>query len=180
MTAYHRLLPTRSREEDELHQYVKEPVVGDQGAVSTFQKLQLWRSAARRLRQMGGTPPGVTTLLTRSWRLSISTISVGTGTQDAIVFWTLVLTHWYFREGTCSRALMLDVQCLVAMLSRVGHTSTAVWRRRLPRNGYGGRLTIDAVTLAYAPGWMVLYANSQGWPYESIDPISGRSRDGTD
>ena len=37
MTAYHRLLPARSREEDDLHQYVKEPVAGDQGAVSTFQ-----------------------------------------------------------------------------------------------------------------------------------------------
>ena len=29
MTAYHRLLPARSREEEELHQYVKEPAVGD-------------------------------------------------------------------------------------------------------------------------------------------------------
>ena len=57
MTAYHRLLP-------ELIQYVKEPVAGDQGAVSTFQKLQLWKSAARRLRQMGGTLPGVTFLMT--------------------------------------------------------------------------------------------------------------------
>ena len=62
MTAYHRLLPARSREEDDLHQYVKDPVAGDQGAVSTFQKLQLWKGAARRLRQMGGTLPGVTTL----------------------------------------------------------------------------------------------------------------------
>ena len=32
MTAYHRLLPARSREEDDLHQYVKDPVAGDQGA----------------------------------------------------------------------------------------------------------------------------------------------------
>ena len=63
MTAYHRLLPARSREEDDLHQYVKDPVAGDQGAVSTFQKLQLWKGAARRLRQMGGTLPGVTTLM---------------------------------------------------------------------------------------------------------------------
>ena len=63
MTAYHRLLPARSREEDDLHQYVKEPAAGDQGAVSTFQKLQLWKGAARRLRQMGGTLPGVTTLM---------------------------------------------------------------------------------------------------------------------
>ena len=58
MTAYHRLLPARSREEDDLHQYVKDPVAGDQGAVSTFQKLQLWKGAARRLRQMGGTLAG--------------------------------------------------------------------------------------------------------------------------
>ena len=29
-----------------------------------FQKLQLWKGAARRLRQMGGTLPGVTTLMT--------------------------------------------------------------------------------------------------------------------
>ena len=64
MTAYHRLLPARSREEDDLHQYVKDPAAGDQGAVSTFQKLQLWKGAARRLRQMGGTLPGVTTLMT--------------------------------------------------------------------------------------------------------------------
>ena len=49
MTAYHRLLPAKSREEDDLHQYVKDPVAGDQGAVSTFQKFQLWKSAARRL-----------------------------------------------------------------------------------------------------------------------------------
>ena len=63
MTAYHRLLPARSREEDDLHQYVKDPVAGDQGAVSTFQKLQLWKGAARRLRQMGGTLPGVATLM---------------------------------------------------------------------------------------------------------------------
>ena len=63
MTAYHRLLPARSREEDDLHQYVKDPVAGDQGAVSTFQKLQLWKGATRRLRQMGGTLPGVTTLM---------------------------------------------------------------------------------------------------------------------
>ena len=41
MTAYHRLLPAKSREEDDLHQYAKEPVAGDQGPVSTFQKLQL-------------------------------------------------------------------------------------------------------------------------------------------
>ena len=64
MTAYHRLLPAKSREEDDLHQYVKDPVAGDQGAVSTFQKLQLWKGAARRLRQMGGTLAGVTTLMT--------------------------------------------------------------------------------------------------------------------
>ena len=38
-------------------------MAGDQGAVSTFQKLQLWKGAARRLRQMGGTLPGVTTLM---------------------------------------------------------------------------------------------------------------------
>ena len=63
MTAYHRPLQARSREEDDLHQYVKDPVAGDQGAVSTFQKLQLWKGAARRLRQMGGTLPGVTTLM---------------------------------------------------------------------------------------------------------------------
>ena len=63
MTAYHRLLPAKSREEDDLHQYVKDPAAGDQGAVSTFQKLQLWKGAARRLRQMGGTLPGVTTLM---------------------------------------------------------------------------------------------------------------------
>ena len=54
MSAYHRLLPAKSREEDELHQCVKEPVAGDQGTVSTFQKLQLWKSAAPRLRQLGG------------------------------------------------------------------------------------------------------------------------------
>ena len=64
MTAYHSLLPYHSREEEELHQYVKEPVVGDQGAVSTFQKLQAWKSAARRLRQMGGILPGVPALMT--------------------------------------------------------------------------------------------------------------------
>ena len=64
MTAYHRLLPAKSREEDDLRQYVKDPAAGDQGAVSTFQKLQLWKGAARRLRQMGGTLPGVTTLMT--------------------------------------------------------------------------------------------------------------------
>ena len=40
MTAYHRRLPAKPREEDDLAQYVKEPVAGDQGAVSTFQKLQ--------------------------------------------------------------------------------------------------------------------------------------------
>ena len=59
MTAYHRLLPYHSREEEQLQQYVKEPAVGDQGVVSTFQKLQARKSAARRLRQMGGTLPGV-------------------------------------------------------------------------------------------------------------------------
>ena len=64
MTAYHRLLQAKSREEDELHQCVREPVVGGEGAVSTFQKLQLWKSAARRLRQRGGTLPGVTNLMT--------------------------------------------------------------------------------------------------------------------
>ena len=64
MTACHRLLPAKSKEEDDLHQYVKDPAAGDQGAVSTFQKLQLWKGAARRLRQMGGTLPGVTTLMT--------------------------------------------------------------------------------------------------------------------
>ena len=64
MTACHRLLPAKSREEDGLHQYVKEPAAGDQGAASTFQKLQLWKSAARRLRQMGETLPGVTTPMT--------------------------------------------------------------------------------------------------------------------
>ena len=64
MTAYHRLLPYQSREEEELQQYVKEPVVGDQGAVSTFQKLQAWKSAARRLRQMGGILPGIPALMT--------------------------------------------------------------------------------------------------------------------
>ena len=63
MTAYHRLLPYQSREEEELQQYVKEPVVGDQGAMSTFQKLQAWKSAARRLRQMGGILPGVPALI---------------------------------------------------------------------------------------------------------------------
>ena len=63
MTAYHRLLPAQSCEEDDLHQYVKEPAVGDQGAVSTFQKLQMWKSAARRSRQMGGILPGVSTLV---------------------------------------------------------------------------------------------------------------------
>ena len=62
MTAYHRLRPYRSREEEELQQYVKAPAVGDEGAISTFQKLQAWKSAARRLRQMGGTLPGVTAL----------------------------------------------------------------------------------------------------------------------
>ena len=64
MTAYHRLLPYQSREEEELQQYVKEPLVGDQGAVSTFQKLQAWKSAERRLRQMGGMLPGVSALMT--------------------------------------------------------------------------------------------------------------------
>ena len=63
MAAYHRLLPARSREEDDLHQYVTDPAAGDQGAISTFQKLQLWKGAARRLRQMGGVLPGVTTLM---------------------------------------------------------------------------------------------------------------------
>ena len=63
MTAYHRLLPYQSREEEELQQYVKEPLVGDQGAVSTFQKLQAWKSAGRRLRQMGGMLPGVYALM---------------------------------------------------------------------------------------------------------------------
>ena len=43
---------------------MKDPEAGDQGAVSTFQKLQVWKGAARRLRQMGGTLPGVTTLMT--------------------------------------------------------------------------------------------------------------------
>ena len=64
MTAYHRLLPYQPREEEELQQYVKEPLAGDQGAVSTFQKLQAWKSAARRLRQMGGILPGVPALMT--------------------------------------------------------------------------------------------------------------------
>ena len=64
MTAYHRLLPYQSREEEELQQYVKEPPVGDQGAVSTFQKLQAWKSAGRRLRQMGGMLPGIPALMT--------------------------------------------------------------------------------------------------------------------
>ena len=64
MTAYHRLLPYQSREEEELQQYVREPQVGDQGAVSTFQKLQAWKSAGRRLRQMGGMLPGVSALMT--------------------------------------------------------------------------------------------------------------------
>ena len=63
MTAYHRWLPYQSREEEELQQYVKEPPVGDQGAVSTFQKLQAWKSAGRRLRQMGGMLPGVSALM---------------------------------------------------------------------------------------------------------------------
>ena len=82
MTAYHRLLPYQSREEEELQQYVKEPLVGDQGAVSTFQKLQAWKSAGRRLRQMGGMLPGVLALrlpLTRSWQRSMCTISEATG-----------------------------------------------------------------------------------------------------
>ena len=64
MTAYHRLLPYQSREEEELQQYVREPQVGDQGAVSTFQKLQAWKSAGRRLRQMGGMLPGIPALMT--------------------------------------------------------------------------------------------------------------------
>ena len=64
MTAHHRLLPAKSREEDDLHQYVKEPVAGDQGAVSTFQKLQLWKNTARRLWQTGGTLPEMMTLMT--------------------------------------------------------------------------------------------------------------------
>ena len=64
MTAYHRLLPYQSREEEELQQYVREPQVGDQGAVSTFQKLQAWKSAGRRLRQMGGMLPGISALMT--------------------------------------------------------------------------------------------------------------------
>ena len=64
MTAYHRLLPYQSREEEELQQYVKDPQVGDQGAVNTFQKLQAWKSAGRRLRQMGGMLPGVSALMT--------------------------------------------------------------------------------------------------------------------
>ena len=34
------------------------------GQCRSFQKLQLWKGAARRLRQMGGTLPGVTTLMT--------------------------------------------------------------------------------------------------------------------
>ena len=63
MVAYHRLLPARSREEEEASSVCQGPAVGDQGAVSTFQKLQAWKSAARRLRQMGGTLPGVTTLM---------------------------------------------------------------------------------------------------------------------
>ena len=57
MTAYHRLIPAQSREDDGLHQYVKEAAVGDEEAVSTFQKLQMWRSADSRLRQMGGVLP---------------------------------------------------------------------------------------------------------------------------
>ena len=64
MTAYHRLLPYQSREEEELQQYVREPQVGDQGPISTFQKLQAWKSAGRRLRQMGGMLPGVSVLMT--------------------------------------------------------------------------------------------------------------------
>ena len=64
MTAYHRLLPYQSREEEELQQYVREPQVGDQGPVATFQKLQAWKSAGRRLRQMGGMLPGVSVLMT--------------------------------------------------------------------------------------------------------------------
>ena len=44
MTAYYRLLPAQSREEDDLHQYAKEPAVGDQGAVSTFQRLESGRA----------------------------------------------------------------------------------------------------------------------------------------
>ena len=42
-----------SREEDDLRQYVKEPAVGNQGAVSTLQKL---------LRQIGCVLPAVSTL----------------------------------------------------------------------------------------------------------------------
>ena len=53
MTAYHRLLPARSREEDDLHQYVKDPVAGDQGAVSTFQKLQLWNGGGSKVTANG-------------------------------------------------------------------------------------------------------------------------------
>ena len=53
MTAYHRLLPYQSREEEELQQYVKESPVGDQGAVSTFQKLQAWKSAGRTIETDG-------------------------------------------------------------------------------------------------------------------------------
>ena len=58
MTAYHRLLPAWSREEDDLHQYVKDPVAGDQGAVSTFQKLQLWKGAARTIEADGWNSTG--------------------------------------------------------------------------------------------------------------------------
>ena len=38
--------------------------MGDQGAVSTFQKLQAWKSAGRRLRQMGGMLPDISALMT--------------------------------------------------------------------------------------------------------------------
>ena len=36
---------------------------GGSRSSTTFQKVQAWKSAARRLRQMGGTLPGVTTLM---------------------------------------------------------------------------------------------------------------------
>ena len=41
---------------------MKDPATGDQGAASIFQKLQARKTAARRLRQMGGVLFGVTTL----------------------------------------------------------------------------------------------------------------------
>ena len=64
MTAYHRLLPAKSREEDDLHQYVKEPVARDQGRGVHFPEAPTLEERRKASTTDGGTLPEVTTLMT--------------------------------------------------------------------------------------------------------------------